>query len=98
MQFFSKPEIKRDFFLRDKEIDANLIRNLTAALNELDIPRVKSCLSELAKTNAKISDIPAALGISRSGFYLMLSEKGKLDLQIVLKMLILFGLKIKIEK
>ena len=93
----SKPKIERQHFLRHNQIDQKLISELSIALNDLDIEKMKSVLKDISKTHSRISDIPAILGISRPGFYKMLSPEGNPEFITILRLLNLFDIKLQAE-
>ncbi|MCL2737347.1 MAG: hypothetical protein FWE17_00595 [Alphaproteobacteria bacterium] len=93
----SKPKIEREHFLKNKEIDPKLIGELSVALDNLDIEKIKSVLKELSKTHHRISTIFETLGISKSGFYKMLSSDGNPEFITILRLLNLFDIKLQVE-
>ena len=93
----SKPVIERQYFLKNKEIDSGLISELSTALDNLDIEKMKTVLKEISKTHPRISDIPTMLGISRPGFYKMLSPNGNPEFITILRLLNLFDIKLQVE-
>lgn len=92
-----KPVIERQHFIRHKEINPKLISELSVALNNLDIEKMKSILKEISKTHPRISDIPEMLGISRPGFYKILSPNGNPEFITILRLLNLFDIKLSVE-
>ncbi len=94
---FSKPKIERKNFIKNKDIDSKLVADLSAALNDLDIEKIKSILRELTKTNARISSVFETLGLSKSGFYNMLSPNGNPEFVTILRLLNLFDIKLTAE-
>lgn len=96
-KFLSKPKIEREHFLKNKNIDPKLIAELSVALDNLDIEKIKSVLRELSKTNYRISNMFEILGISKSGFYKMLSPEGNPEFITILRMLNLFDIKLTAE-
>ena len=93
----SKPKIERKNFIKNKDIDQKLITELTIALDNLDIEKIKSILRELTKTNQRISSTFEILGLSKSGFYNMLSPNGNPEFVTILRLLNLFDIKLKAE-
>jgi DNA-binding phage protein len=93
----SKPKVNREHFIRHKEIDQNLISELSVALDNLDIEKMKTTIKEISKTHPRISDIPAMLGISRPGYYKMLSPNGNPEFITILRLLNLFDIKLQVE-
>jgi len=93
----SKPKIERDNFIKNKEIDPKLIAELSVALNNLDIEKIKSILRELTQTNQRISSAFETLGLSKSGFYNMLSSNGNPEFVTILRLLNLFDIKLTAE-
>jgi len=96
-KFLSKPVIERQHFIRNKEIDHKLIDELSIALDNLDIEKMKSVLKKISKIHPRISDIPAMLGISRPGYYKMLSPNGNPEFITILRLLNLFDIKLQAE-
>ncbi|MCL2758320.1 MAG: hypothetical protein FWE64_03305 [Alphaproteobacteria bacterium] len=96
-KFLSKPVIERQHFIVNKKIDQKLIAELSVALDNLDIEKIKSVLMEIAKTHPRRSDIPAILGISRPGFYNILSPSGNPGFITILRLLNLFDIKLQVE-
>ena len=99
MQFslLSKLKIERQHFIVNKKIAPKLISELSIALDNLDIEKMKSILKEISKTHPRISDIPAMLGISRPGFYKILSPNGNPEFITILRLLNLFDIKLQVE-
>ena len=93
----SKPKIERQHFIKNKDIDPKLISELSGALDNLDIEKIKSILRELTKTNSRISSTFEILGLSKSGFYNMLSPNGNPEFATILRLLNLFDIKLKAE-
>ena len=93
----SKPKIDRQNFLKNKEIDPKLIYELSIALNNLDIEKIKSVLKELSKTHHRISSVFETLAISKSGYYKMLSPDGNPEFITILRLLNLFDIKLVAE-
>ncbi|MDR2412896.1 MAG: hypothetical protein LBD50_01645 [Rickettsiales bacterium] len=93
----SKPKIERENFIKNKEIDTALVAELTAALDNLDIEKIKTILRELTKTNQRISSAFEMLGLSKSGFYNMLSPNGNPEFVTILRLLNLFDIKLTAE-
>lgn len=93
----SKPKINRESFIDNKEIDQYLISELSIALDNLDIEKIKSILMEIAKTHHRRQSIPETLGISRSSFYNILSPSGNPSFITILRLLNLFDIKFKVE-
>ncbi|MCL1786077.1 MAG: hypothetical protein FWG39_02925 [Alphaproteobacteria bacterium] len=83
--------------MKNKNIDPKLIAELSVALDNLDIEKIKSVLRELSKTNYRISNMFEILGISKSGFYKMLSPEGNPEFITILRMLNLFDIKLTAE-
>ena len=94
-KFLSKPVIERQHFIRHKKIDQKLIAALSAALDNLDIEKMKIILKDIFRTHPRISDIPAVLGISRPGYYKMLSPDGNPEFITILRLLNLFDIKLQ---
>ena len=93
----SKPKIKREHFIKNKNICPKLVAELSVALDNLDIEKIKSILRELTKTNARISSAFETLGISKSGFYNILSPNGNPEFVTILRLLNLFDIKLSAE-
>jgi len=93
----SKPKIERQHFIKNKEIDLELLNELSSALDNLDIEKIKSILKELSKTNHHISKAFEMLGISKSGFYKMLSPEGNPEFVTILRLLNLFDIRLTAE-
>jgi len=96
-KFLSKPVIEREHFIVNKEIDPKLISELSVALDNLDIEKIKSILMEIAKTHHRRQSIPETLGISRSSFYNILSSVGNPSFITILRLLNLFDIKFQVE-
>jgi DNA-binding phage protein len=94
----SKPKIERENFIKNKEINPELVAELSLALDNLDIEKIKSILRGLTKTNQRISSAFEMLGLSKSGFYNMLSPKGNPEFVTILRLLNLFNIKLSAEK
>jgi len=93
----SKPKIDRKYFQKNKEIDPKIIAELTTALDNLDIEKIKLLIKELSKTNTRISGTFEILNISKSGFYKMLSPNGNPEFVTILRLLNLFDIKLTAE-
>jgi len=93
----SKPKIERQNFTKNKDIGPKLVAELSIALDNLDIEKIKSILRELTKTNHRISSAFEILGLSKSGFYNMLSPNGNPEFVTILRLLNLFDIKLKAE-
>ncbi len=93
----SKPKIERKNFIKNKDIDSKLVAELSVAFDNLDIEKIKSILRELAKTNTRISSVFENLGLSKSGFYNMLSPNGNPEFVTILRLLNLFNIKLTAE-
>lgn len=93
----SKPKIERENFIRNKDVDSKLVADLAIALNDLDIEKIKSILRELTKTHHRISSVFETLGLSKSGFYNMLSKNGNPEFVTILRVLNLFDIKLSAE-
>lgn len=93
----SKPKIERENFIKNKDIDSKLVADLSVALNDLDIEKIKSILRELTKTHHRISSVFETLGLSKSGFYNMLSPNGNPEFVTILRLLNLFDIKLTAE-
>lgn len=97
LPILSKPKIERKYFLHNEKIDDNLISEFSFALDSMDIEKIKIILKKISKTNSKISEIPATLGISRAGFYKMLSTTGNPEFITILRLLNYFGIKLSVK-
>ena len=95
MKFLSKPKIERQHFLNNQEIDPKLIHELSIALDNLDMDKIKSVLMDISKTYCRTSSVPEILGISRSGFYRILSPSGNPEFATILRLLNLFDIKLQ---
>lgn len=93
----SKPKIERQHFLNNKEIDPKTIHELSIALDNLDVDKIKSVLKDLSGTYHRTSSVFEILGISKSGFYKMLSPDGNPEFITVLRLLNLFDIKLQAE-
>jgi len=93
----SKPKINREHFIINEEIEPKLIAELSTALDNLDIEKIKSVLMEIAKTHHRRQSIPETLGISRSSFYNILSPEGNPSFITILRLLNLFDIKFQVE-
>jgi len=93
----NKPKIERQDFIKNKEIDPKLIQELSSALDNLDIEKIKSIIKELTKTNDRISSAFEMLELSKSGFYNMLSPNGNPEFVTILRLLNLFDIKLTAE-
>ncbi|MCL2338467.1 MAG: hypothetical protein FWC51_00755 [Proteobacteria bacterium] len=93
----SKPKTERENFIENKGINPELVAELSVALNNLDIEKIKSILRALTKTNQRISSAFETLGISKSGFYNMLSPNGNPEFVTILRLLNLFDIKLSAE-
>ena len=98
MNFLSKQKIERQHFLNNKEIDPKLIQELSSALDDMDLEKIKSTLMEISKTYHRTTSIPEILGISRSGFYRILSPSGNPEFITILRLLNLFDIKLQVAK
>jgi DNA-binding phage protein len=97
MRFLSKPKINREHFIVNKDIDQDLIRELSIALDNLNIDKIKSVLMIISKTHHRTQSIPETLGISRSSFYNILSPSGNPGFITILRLLNLFDIKFTVE-
>jgi len=98
MRFLSKPKIEQQQHLPESpEIDRGPIHELSIALDNLDMERIKFILNQLSNTYHRKTRIPASLGISRSGFHKMLSSNGNPEFMTILRLLNLLDIKLQAE-